>query len=178
MGFKGLIAVFSLLLAVYNLSFGEGCKYCIPENSNISCEEIDRALKRVNQIRAEVGTPPLKWDCNLAKESQKWAEILASQGRLKHSSPNNYGENLYFYWNSGGKVASLEDAVNSWYSEKAYFVYGAKNWCKPGKICGHYTQLIWKDTTHMGCGKAFKNNSTYVVCRFTPQGNLLGKQPY
>jgi len=173
------ILLIVVLLFTFKYGVADECQYCIPENSNITCQEVDSGLKLINKIRAEVGVEPLKWDCNLAKESQKWAEYLASNGIFKHSkTEGKYGENLYFSWASNGDTASLEDAIKSWYSEKKDFIYGSPNWCKAGKVCGHYTQLVWKDTKAIGCGKAIKNNATYIVCRFYPAGNWIGKQPY
>ena len=173
------IFLIAIILFAFKFGVAEECRYCIPENSNISCQEVENTIKLVNKIRAEVGTAPLKWDCKLAEDSQRWAEYLASKETLAHSQTNGkYGENLYFFWSSNGDIASLEDAIKSWYAEKKYFIYGSPNWCKAGKVCGHYTQLVWKDTKAIGCGKAYKNNATYVVCRFYPAGNWLGKQPY
>jgi len=153
------------------------CEYCIPKGSNISCEEVRESLNLINGIRAEVKNPPLDWDCSLAEGSQKWAEELAKLGYLKHSE-GNYGENLYMYYSSTGNTPPLSEAIKSWYSEKKNFEYGNKYWCKSGTICGHYTQLIWKDTKKIGCGKAKNGNKVYIVCRFYPAGNWIGEQPY
>ncbi len=173
-----VLIFFLIFLFVSHFSFAEECKYCIPKGSNMSCKEIENALNLINKIRAEVGVPPLKWDCKLAKGSQRWSEYLAEKGVLQHSS-GNYGENLYYSWTSYGAVATLSDAIKSWYSEKKYFVYGKSDWCKGGFFnCGHYTQLIWKDTKYIGCGKTTKDNKTFIVCRFYPAGNVIGKQPY
>ena len=167
------------LFLVFNVFAGE-CKYCIPKNSNISCDEIEKALKLVNKIRAEVNVPPVEWDCSLSEGSQKWAEKLAKSGQLFHSNPEGkYGENLYMYMSFGmAPNATLKDAIISWYSEKKNFIYGKSGWCKEGTVCGHYTQLIWKDTKKIGCGKAVNGNEIYIVCRFYPAGNWIGKQPY
>lgn len=44
-------------------------------------------------------------------------------------------------------------------------------------LTGHLTQLLWKDTTHVGCAKAttrvgvFKSLSTWTVVHYSPGGN-------
>lgn len=177
---KILLSVFSLLLIAFNVFAKNGnCEYCIPKGSNMSCEEIKEALNYLNnKIRAEVKVPPLKWDCSLAEGAQRWAERLAKLEYLEHAKKRNFGENLYMYYSSSGNVPPLKKAIKSWYSEKKNFIYGEKYWCKSGKICGHYTQLVWKNTKKIGCGKAKKDNKVYIVCRFSPAGNWIGEQPY
>jgi hypothetical protein len=53
--------------------------------------------------------------------------------------------------------------------------------CEPWKVCGHYTQIIWEDTTKVGCGFA-KSTTDYggewVVCRYEAPGNYIGQKPY
>ena len=146
---------------------------CCSFTGSLSCEEINQVLARVNSIRDEVGVPHLSWDCDLAEGSQSWAVELSKKGRLEHSH-GNYGENLYWASYNSDVIA----AVNAWYSEKPNFVYGKSDWCKDGTVCGHYTQLIWKDSKYIGCGIVRGSGGTYVACRFYPPGNVIGQQPY
>ncbi len=40
---------------------------------------------------------------------------------------------------------------------------------------GHFTQLVWKKSTQLGCALAMTtNNRVLAVCRYTPPGNYLG----
>lgn len=53
---------------------------------------------------------------------------------------------------------------------------------KTGAI-GHFTQVIWAETTHIGCGRTFsmsKNNfySVYIYCNYGPSGNIVTKPVY
>lgn len=44
--------------------------------------------------------------------------------------------------------------------------------------CGA-AQCLWHGTTHVGMGKAkSKDGATYIVARYTPQGNMAGEQPF
>ena len=61
--------------------------------------------------------------------------------------------------------------------------------CKPGynfksssssKGTGHFTQVVWKGTTELGIGRASNTKSngmvcTYVVGRYRPAGNFMGR---
>ncbi|CAD7959884.1 unnamed protein product [Amoebophrya sp. A25] len=49
---------------------------------------------------------------------------------------------------------------------------------------GHFTQLMWEDTTELGCGKAHCGSGKHaektfaVSCRYRQGGNLVGKVPF
>ncbi len=51
---------------------------------------------------------------------------------------------------------------------------------KPGYSdkTGHFTQIVWKSTKKVGCarcgGKGSKWYETYVVCDYSPSGNIVG----
>jgi hypothetical protein len=109
-----------------------------------------------------------------------------------HSGTPGLGENLYAVTTAGGPAPSTPgaDAVESWAEEAADYNYGP-NTCDPGKVCGHYTQVVWADTTHVGCGYAVCSSATspfdppydvytwyFVVCQYDPPGNWIGEWPY
>lgn len=48
---------------------------------------------------------------------------------------------------------------------------------------GHYTQIVWADTTKIGCGKIRYTDSKgwialYLVCNYGPTGNYINKPIY
>ncbi|MDO9190699.1 MAG: CAP domain-containing protein [Sulfurimicrobium sp.] len=46
-------------------------------------------------------------------------------------------------------------------------------------MCGHYTQLVWKKTTAVGCGMAVCGSRDQIwVCQYSPAGNWAGQKPY
>jgi len=58
----------------------------------------------------------------------------------------------------------------SWYNEVNEYSYN-----NPGfsKGTGHFTQLVWKETTDIGCGIAMSHDDkVYAVCNYTPPGNF------
>jgi hypothetical protein len=68
--------------------------------------------------------------------------------------------------------------VGNWASERRYFVPGtfpnnsrSGNW----EDIGHYTQMIWPTTTHVGCALASNATTDYLVCRYSPAGNVDGR---
>ncbi len=62
------------------------------------------------------------------------------------------------------------DAVADWYSEITQY-----NFNKPGfsSATGHFTQVVWNASTHLGGGYALTSDgqSVYVVAQYKPQGN-------
>ncbi|MFA7350855.1 MAG: CAP domain-containing protein [Methylotenera sp.] len=143
-----------------------------------------------NKWRTEVGvTKKLTYSPTLAANAQAWADHLktSSHCQMHHSnSKGRYGENLYWgsalSWSDGRKAlqkVSSEQVVNRWGGEKADYDY-ANNQCASGKMCGHYTQIVWSTTTSVGCGMAVCTDTQEQVwvCRYQPAGNWVGKKPY
>jgi pathogenesis-related protein 1 len=46
-------------------------------------------------------------------------------------------------------------------------------------LCGHYTQVVWKNSMEVGGGMAICDNKSQVwVCNYNPPGNVEGEKPY
>lgn len=74
---------------------------------------------------------------------------------------------------------TAQQMVASWASEKARFRPGifpavsrTGNWAD----VGHYTQMIWPTTTHIGCAVASGARHDVLVCRYAPAGNIDGRR--
>jgi len=143
-----------------------------------------------NKWRAADGVKErLSYSTSLAKSAQAWADKLKKTNRcqMRHSDPDGkYGENLYWgsalQWSDGRKElqkVTPEQVVDSWGSEKADYDY-ASNSCQPGKMCGHYTQVVWRDTKTVGCAVAVCEDSKQQVwvCQYQPAGNWIGEKPF
>jgi len=137
------------------------------------------AVAAHNLIRANAqpapdpALPDLVWDSNLASIATQWAE-----GCVFEHSGNEFGENLYV----GSGTPDAATAIVAWGDEDAMYDY-ASNGCSG--VCGHYTQIVWRDTTRVGCGFADCDSVAGVdfagriwVCNYDPPGNFVGQQPY
>lgn len=159
---------------------------------SVHAEEVNSSafITAHNKWRAKVGiTKKLSYSPALAATAQAWADNLKQTNdcQMRHStSDGRYGENLYWAsaltWSDGRKELLKVDSkqvVDRWASEKADYDY-ASNHCATGKACGHYTQIVWRTTTTVGCGMAVCENTheQIWVCRYQPAGNRLGERPY
>ena len=121
-------------------------------------------LSAHNALRAKHGVPPLKWSASLAKTAQSYAD----QCVFEHSSTSN-GENLA-QGTTGGY--SVTDFVNDWYGEISNYDFASGT----GDGTGHFTQVVWKATTHVGCGLAHcGDGNDLLVCQYSPAGNIDGQ---
>lgn len=154
--------------------------------AGLSLDEKHDILEEHNKARSRLNLTPLVWDDTLALVAQSYAEECKwSHNSLRWQSYNNMGgrersvgENLATA-SSGWKTPA--DMVQMWIDERAYFTYPDK--CTG--MCGHYTQIIWKTTTSVGCGYKFLcsnlagiKNAAYLVCDYAPAGNIVGRAPY
>ena len=142
------------------------------ETNGLSPAEISELLASHNRARAEQNLVPMVWDCMLANLAQAWA----NRGAFEHRTDTSFGENIFVSSNPGEPVATV---VKTWLGERS-------NWtnrpgvCTAGKVCTHYTQVMWKTTTLVGCGVNRKSPGiwkTLVVCNYSPAGNS-GGPPY
>uniref|UniRef100_A0ACD5X2H3 Uncharacterized protein n=1 Tax=Avena sativa TaxID=4498 RepID=A0ACD5X2H3_AVESA len=140
----------------------------------LSQNAIANILKEHNLFRAKEGEGPLTWNATVAKYAQQYAEKRKGDCALKHST-GPYGENLMY---GDGKSWTWRHTVDEWSEEKKNYHYNT-NTCDPGKQCAHYTAVVWKDTTSVGCGRVTcTSGDTLMVCSYYPAGNYEGEKPY
>jgi len=131
----------------------------------------------------------------LDMSSQTWALHLAQeQGCKMVHSHGRFGENLFWasasisktkrsdekQWHVTRSAQNIDDKkpVQDWYDEIKYYDY-MNNTCEEGQMCGHYTQVVWKDTKEVGCAAYQCDDDSQVwVCQYTPAGNYIGQKPF
>ncbi len=139
-------------------------------NGGVVNAQAQAFLQVHNAARSEVGVAPLRWSAEVAAYAQQWANRLAATGTFEHRPPPRiYGENIYA---AQGKNLTPADAARNWLSERAAFVRGEGG-------AGHYTQMVWRQTTEVGYGIAKGADGTvYIVGNYSPPGNMMGEPPY
>ncbi len=136
-----------------------------------------RLLAAHNRERALVGHPPLAWDPDLAASAASYGPTLASLGRLVHSPRETrpgQRENLAKAWHG---TLTPEQLVDLWSREKLMLqpgLFPAVSSTGRWEDVAHYTQMVWPTTTRVGCA-IFAADWDYLICRYSPPGNIDGK---
>nr|ADE75973.1 unknown [Picea sitchensis] len=133
-----------------------------------------------NKERATlVGVPPLRWNNGIASYASRFARSQRDHDHceMKQSGTGKYGENLL--WGKGRPMTPSE-AVQSWIDEKKFYDYKTNSCLQADQHCGVYTQVVWKNSTELGCAlvSCDKGDITFVVCNYSPPGNIVGERPY
>jgi pathogenesis-related protein 1 len=178
--------------------------------------ERDRFLAAHNAARRAVGVDPLAWsdklgqvaldsldeqkDKMIEKAKEGWADRKTVL--LEHRTDDKYGENIAGW--AGSKAAGAERAVGWWLAEKGAFdklnidgsykfgdEEGKTETDAAGKgkpiVVGHYTQIVWQGTTHLGAAKltfqladdrGIERTYVVIVCNYDPAGNIDGEKPF
>jgi uncharacterized protein YkwD len=139
-----------------------------------------RVLATQNAERAALGIAPLAWSDALAADAAVWARHLADTGSWGHADAvtrKGEGENL---WEGTAGAFDPAEMVGGWAGEKRYYHYGPfpDGGLSDGQPIGHYTQMIWRNTTDVGCALATGHGKDVLVCRYAPMGNIVGQTPY
>ena len=139
---------------------------------------------RARSLPPSPALPALQWSPSAAATAQAWADGC----RFDHNpGRGSLGENIAagtpgYYTPTG--------IVGLWAAEAPFYDLAADT-CDTSAAngagtCGHYTQLVWRDTLRVGCGwrtctsaGPFGGGSwDFWVCDYEPAGNVAGQRPY
>lgn len=121
-------------------------------------------LNSTNTYRTQHNASDVKWNDTLADFA---AEYLDENDDcdFEHSG-GPYGENIAIGY------PNVTAAVEAWGDEREEYNF------KKGEFSvetGHFTQLVWKNTTDVGCGRRLCGESGwFLACEYWPRGNVVG----
>jgi hypothetical protein len=140
-----------------------------------------RVLAAHNLERARLGVPALRWDPQLAAAAAAYGPQLERLSRLQHSPKSTRPGQRENLWMGTRGAFSPEQMVGNWIEERAYLRPGVfphvsrtGNWAD----VSHYTQLVWRSTTHVGCAIHQSPRYDFLICRYSPPGNIDGRPIY
>jgi len=140
-----------------------------------------------NSVRKCAGLQPLVWDYNLEKVGQDWANTCnfahnanRETDYQKLGGTLRVGENIA---NGGGSSGGygMAQLFQFWWDEKKLYTCGQKIGEGNSFSAGHYTQIMWGDSSRLGCGVAQCDQGfplNYLVCDYATAGNWYGELPY
>lgn len=126
-----------------------------------------------------MGVARLAWSDELADHAASYAPTLVALERLEHAPQARRvgeGENL---WMGTAGAYRLEQMTEGWANEQRWFVPGRfPDVSSTGRWSdvGHYTQMIWPGTREVGCAVARGGGWDFLVCRYRPAGNVIGRR--
>ena len=119
------------------------------------------ALDAHNSYRAKHCVPALAWSTQLAASAQQWA----NRCDFNHDENSSHGENLF--WGTADAYPP-KAVVADWYEEIEAYSFAAP---RVNDDTGHFTQVIWRRSKHLGCATARCGENEFWVCRYSPPGN-------
>ncbi|PCH40854.1 PR-1-like protein, partial [Wolfiporia cocos MD-104 SS10] len=119
-----------------------------------------------NYYRAQHNASALQWSSDLVNLAQQYAS--SCQFANPDGALGAVGTNLA----AGTGTFSATAAVGLFMSDESS--YSPEN-----PTYSHFTQVVWKDSTQLGCASAlcdsiFDLPATYHVCVYNPVGNVVG----
>jgi uncharacterized protein YkwD len=146
-------------------------------SANLSQQQKNEFVARHNYWRNQVGSPAVVWSEQLATYAYEWAKHLADNDLFEHRQNDKYGENIFMCYSCSAQTFTPSKVVDDWASEKKYY-HGENITGSNFSKFGHYTQVIWCQTTQLGCAMVpTTNGNMIVVCNYSPAGNMLGEMP-
>jgi len=149
----------------------------------ISDTDRTQILNLHNSARKCAGLKPLTWETALETTAQNWANrcnFAHNSGRTTDYKNNggaltSVGENIAM----GGPASryGMEPLFTLWWNEKEDYTCGTpvgQNYA----VVGHYTQIMWDQTSALGCGVAVCEGSNFLTCNYATAGNYMGRLPY
>ncbi|XP_033138795.1 pathogenesis-related protein PR-1 [Brassica rapa] len=84
-----------------------------------------------------------------------------------------------YYFETAGSGSSWAPgfAVHSWIVEGSSYNFNT-NSCDGSEMCGHYTQIVWRDTKKLECASVVCENGAgvFITCNYDPPGNYVGRE--
>jgi uncharacterized protein YkwD len=120
-------------------------------------------LNSTNFYRHEHNASDVAWNATLEAYANSY--LASDTGCTFAHSGGPYGENLALGY------ANATASVEAWGDERKDYNFNNPEF---SETTGHFTQLVWKDTTTVGCGRKLCQTGWFLACEYWPRGNVIG----
>lgn len=124
-------------------------------------------LNSTNTYREQHSAANVTYNTTLSTFASTYLSSVQGSCTFAHSG-GPYGENLALGY------PDVVAAVDAWGNERREYDFDHPGFTEQ---TGHFTQLVWKNTTAVGCGRVECGGGKgwYLVCEYWPRGNVEGE---
>ncbi|KAK2025753.1 SCP-like extracellular protein [Colletotrichum zoysiae] len=124
-------------------------------------------LNITNSYRNQHRAPDVTWNGTLAGFAADYLDDMSGDSCDFEHSGGPYGENL------AKGYPDATRSVEAWGDERDDYDFDRGQF---DEETGHFTQLVWRNTSDVGCGRKFCDDGQwYIVCEYWPRGNIVGQ---
>lgn len=134
-----------------------------------------REMLRSHNLKRRIhGATRVRKSASLTIQAQEWADKLINEGKYESSNNPTVGESIAYKFKRdiGAGLPKASDITDDWYDEEQLYDYNREQYCKGA---GHFTQMVWKNTKHIGVGISWDvRGKVVIVVNYKPAGNIPG----
>lgn len=123
--------------------------------------ELQAGFDATNSYRRQHAAPDLVWDAAIAAQAASYVAGCPNG----HSGQPGFGENLAWGYDS------MSAAVRAWYDEVSAYDFNTGGF---SGATGHFTQLVWRDSSKVGCAVNKACSMPTYICQYSPAGTRGG----
>lgn len=158
-------------------------------HASIKTDQRNKIVNKITELRKRLMGPDakanVKWSTELTASAVENVDGCVKAKKLQHSHNKGIGQNTFTLMMSPPQPPSLQldeqvwnAAIQSWFDEHKNYVTHAFSGNK-GTV-GHFTQLVWRDSTEVGMAIAYSSAggrlTAYACLNFSPQGNIINPE--
>jgi len=184
----------TLALLVTCVSIVHGKFEAVVNSPGLTDAQRQMIVEKHNELRSKMfarNMMKMEYNMDLEQTAQKAANLCifahspdTNNYRPKYLNPptGHIGENIYV---DPHPSFDVDAPVTVWWNEIHDYTF-ATGTCDQGKMCGHYTQVVWAYSSKVGCAVSkcdsidqWENKAGLLMfCQYAPGGNVEGMAPF
>jgi len=167
-----ILAIISFVTLLPNILVHAAPSFLHSVATRGSPTQINAFLSAHNVVRAAHNATALTWSKDYAEKAEAWADNCQLKRTDGSLSDTPYGEHHV----AATGIFPISTAIGLFSQDVAQYNPEAPTY-------NHFTQVVWKSTTQVGCARARCDDifdralgkATYYVCFYDPVGNVVGE---